>query len=608
MPNGVIIYTDEKDRPAVNLIAAKTGFSIYPTDSPSPDVSYAEFVIVGGQEATPMFNWFTWEYHFLSQVEDLYRYLNSATGSTAKSSYSTVESRFKKWELDALPGLTDTDREIDEHDFGFQRIKPEDAGYIYIQKVDPYYIDKDVPVTVYGVAGWNAADTLHSAEYIRDNGLPGATVKIPYAYVPPPVIPPVVPPSVTLESLRAEADLTRSAALPLISTYGFPEVFNNISWMNTFKNKVIAAGFQLYEDWTVGTKAPPVPPEPDVPWFINLLNTSFSLALTAFLPLTQAIKNTIIAGVLATTAGKNLLENWARYLANKFTDEYPEYAILKDIPEASITVLAILGIIGTFLGTGFIYGWLKKELPEPAGMAVWAAIDEKQWETANDANAKYIKFINAVDTKLLRTLIWLNPFTASYFNVMRDSQLAQAATFQAVIDTNLVIKSTLNISSIPTGAKIYVDTAYTFESTNTSITVEPGHHTITLKKTDYNDASQEIDIAAGETKYISMTLTSAVAPPVPPPIPPPEVPGEEVVIPLVPTAVVYNAWKVTIKAIDAATNEPLGAAILINDEFMDNYTPWWYYFAPESTYNIKLRKTGYKQGEVTYTTPALPEA
>jgi len=208
------------------------------------------------------------------------------------------------------------------------------------------------------------------------------------------------------------------------------------------------------------------------------------------------------------------------------------------------------------------------------------------------------------------------PFIKDIWSEYIENAKIQADTYEKIAKKGLEgeelpppeLKGTINISSIPTGAKIYVDMVYVWETTNTSFLVNPGHHTITLKKDGYEDKSQEIDIAAGETKYISMTLISIAPPAEPPPAEPPAVPSEEVVIPLIPKTVVYNAWKVTIKAVDASTNEPLSAGILINDEWMDSFTPWWFYFAPESTYNIKLRKAGYKQGEVDYTTPALPEA
>lgn len=164
-------------------------------------------------------------------------------------------------------------------------------------------------------------------------------------------------------------------------------------------------------------------------------------------------------------------------------------------------------------------------------------------------------------------------------------------------------KGTMDISSAPAQAKIYIDDVYIWEKTNTTIRIAPGHHKLTLKLDGYQDYSVEFDILAEETKTYQIAL--APIDEIPPEIP--GTPGEEVTIPLVPGMEKWNAWKVTIRAIDALTLAPISAAILVNDVYMDKNTPYYFYFAPESTYNIKLRKSGYKQGETQFTTKPLPE-
>jgi hypothetical protein len=111
-------------------------------------------------------------------------------------------------------------------------------------------------------------------------------------------------------------------------------------------------------------------------------------------------------------------------------------------------------------------------------------------------------------------------------------------------------------------------------------------HNITLRKTDYKEAARVYttgaitDFTVAHEATITLEMESAVT--------------------------TYNAWKVTIKAVDAVTNDPLNASILIDDVYTNNYTPWYFYLAPESTFNIKLRKTGYYQAELDYTTKPLP--
>lgn len=62
----------------------------------------------------------------------------------------------------------------------FRNVTENDAGYIYIQ----YGLwDGN---KVWGVAGWSKSDTIESAKYIRDNGLPLRGVKVRYIAEPPP--------------------------------------------------------------------------------------------------------------------------------------------------------------------------------------------------------------------------------------------------------------------------------------------------------------------------------------------------------------------------------------------------------------------------------------
>lgn len=338
------------------------------------------------------------------------------------------------------------------------------------------------------------------------------------------------------------------------------------------------------------------------------LHKYFLTATSSSAPVAGSLEEIILgqsanAGAIATTAGSTVLTKLAEVFGTVMSLSNMQKIAMLLIGADSIAVWLASDNIVT--GTTFPMNRLKAMVEEGTLTKEEALIEINTIQEWKDYATNFISI-----SGIANPLIWL--FRPLF---MKNTELAQTNIDQIKAQVEAAtpeippeLKGTLNVSSIPTGAKIYINAEYIWETTNTSFLVDPGHHTITLKKTDYADSSQEFDIAAGETKYISMTLTSTVEPPEPPPPEPPEIPEEEVIIPLVPSEVVYNAWKVTIKAVDAATNEPLGAAILINDEFMDNYTPWWYYFAPESSYNIKIRKKGYKQGEVTYTTPALPEA
>lgn len=176
----------------------------------------------------------------------------------------------------------------------------------------------------------------------------------------------------------------------------------------------------------------------------------------------------------------------------------------------------------------------------------------------------------------------------------------------------------LIIRSVPSGAKIYIDDLYIFEVTDTKLLKPEGKYKITLKKSGYYDKETFDYWNAGKTGTLTLNLIplSGTEPPVEdppgtePPIPEPptneERPSEDVIIELDPGAPEYNAWKITIKAVDSSTGTALNAWVLINDVFKNVATPASFYFQPEALYNIKLRLKGYKQGELDYTTKPLP--
>lgn len=161
---------------------------------------------------------------------------------------------------------------------------------------------------------------------------------------------------------------------------------------------------------------------------------------------------------------------------------------------------------------------------------------------------------------------------------------------------------TITIYSLPTEARIYIDDEFIYEFTNTTIRAPAGAHHITLKQTGYRDIKINYDWSAGTVKAIQATFALGyggedIV----------EIPADEVTIPLEPTAPdVRNAWEVTIKGVDSRTGEPVAAWILVDDDFVGHTTPAIVYLLAESTFNIKLRAKGYRQGEIDYTTPALP--
>jgi hypothetical protein len=72
----------------------------------------------------------------------------------------------------------------------------------------------------------------------------------------------------------------------------------------------------------------------------------------------------------------------------------------------------------------------------------------------------------------------------------------------------------ISVSSVPTGAKIYLDGTDTGLITpNTKTGVSPGSHTIRCSLADYTDNSQTVTVTAGVTIPVTLTLTPVSQPP-----------------------------------------------------------------------------------------------
>jgi len=229
---------------------------------------------------------------------------------------------------------------------------------------------------------------------------------------------------------------------------------------------------------------------------------------------------------------------------------------------------------------------------------------------------------------------------------------------------------TLVVSSIPAGARVYIDDEFKYEYTDTTFLVEIGAHTITLKMQDFDDYSGNINMIQDTTTTFSANL-SAVEPKMRLTIwsvPPnariyiddvfkyeytnttfsapagyhkltlkkesyndytanydyPEgseravefdlaagdgqitYPISEVEFELTPTVRTYNCWKVNISAKNIYSGEALNAWVLIDDIYQSGTTPLDVFLVAQSTYDIKLHLAGYREAQQIFTTEALP--
>jgi hypothetical protein len=70
----------------------------------------------------------------------------------------------------------------------------------------------------------------------------------------------------------------------------------------------------------------------------------------------------------------------------------------------------------------------------------------------------------------------------------------------------------ISVSSNPTGASLYVDTIYEGVTNQVVSNLAVGSHTVTLKKSGYQDYSQTATVNNAQTTYLSVTLSPLVSP------------------------------------------------------------------------------------------------
>jgi hypothetical protein len=74
----------------------------------------------------------------------------------------------------------------------------------------------------------------------------------------------------------------------------------------------------------------------------------------------------------------------------------------------------------------------------------------------------------------------------------------------------------INVSSDPTGAEIYLDGSSTGETTNTMLTkISEGSHTIKLILSGYEDTEKTVEVAVDDTVYVGLPLTEDAGDPGP---------------------------------------------------------------------------------------------
>jgi len=138
----------------------------------------------------------------------------------------------------------------------------------------------------------------------------------------------------------------------------------------------------------------------------------------------------------------------------------------------------------------------------PAGAAIWLD-GEKTGLTTNTTLTNISAGEHVITLKL-----------AGYADASTPVTVEAGKTASVHLDLTTLTGS-LAVTSVPAGAKVFIDSADTGKLTNTTIGgIGVGTHTVTLKKDGYIDAAAEIVIEEGKTAPLHLDLEAVVTAPV----------------------------------------------------------------------------------------------
>ncbi|WP_319377837.1 PEGA domain-containing protein [uncultured Methanocorpusculum sp.] len=149
----------------------------------------------------------------------------------------------------------------------------------------------------------------------------------------------------------------------------------------------------------------------------------------------------------------------------------------------------------------------------PSGAAVYidgSYVGNTQYSTVSNPN--YLNagpFTPGTSHTLLFTLDNYNPYSTSFILSSGETRTISATLVPV---TPVITTATLQISSDPSGAEVYVDNAFRGYTPLNLNDITAGTHTIFLQNTGYDDWSQSISFTAGQTVERTVVMSSTVVP------------------------------------------------------------------------------------------------
>jgi Protein kinase domain/PEGA domain len=143
------------------------------------------------------------------------------------------------------------------------------------------------------------------------------------------------------------------------------------------------------------------------------------------------------------------------------------------------------------------------------------------------------------------------------------------------------LSAMLSVASTPAGAVIVVDGKDTGRLTPSQFTLSsPGAHTVTLRRYGYLEAGNSINVEAGQTANLNLTLTALGS-------------TDEIHAAGGKFNKVFKKGDASGMGIVSIKTQPKGAQIMVNSRVLDKTTPFDFYLNP-GTYVVDITMSGYR--------------
>jgi len=80
-------------------------------------------------------------------------------------------------------------------------------------------------------------------------------------------------------------------------------------------------------------------------------------------------------------------------------------------------------------------------------------------------------------------------------------------TYSAILQSTTSNAGSIQITSVPSGASVYINSNYMGTTPFTATSLSPGNHNVLLSLQDYNDYSKVVTVTVGQTTTVSVALT-----------------------------------------------------------------------------------------------------